>query len=126
VVDLVEARRVGLLALTVNPVWGGIVLLFDLVIVMSALFTTPNCNPANVEAHGSCRRSPTAPPSSPSPTTRASGTSRLWRSGADAEAAQSVAAQPAAGSACRSMNAMSGSGSIGVGVSGPIQWNSSA
>jgi hypothetical protein len=33
---------VGLLVLTVNPLWGGVVLLFDLVIVMSALFTTPS------------------------------------------------------------------------------------
>jgi hypothetical protein len=33
---------VGLLVLMVNPVGGGVVLLFDLVIVMSALFTTPN------------------------------------------------------------------------------------
>jgi Nuclease-related domain len=28
--------------LTVSPLWGGVVLLFDLVIVMSALFATPN------------------------------------------------------------------------------------
>ena len=33
---------VGLLVLIVNPLWGGVVLLFDLVIVASALFTTPN------------------------------------------------------------------------------------
>jgi hypothetical protein len=33
---------VGLIVLTVNPIWAGVVLLFDLAIVMSALFTTPN------------------------------------------------------------------------------------
>ncbi len=33
---------VGLLVLTVNPLWAAVVLLFDLVLVMSALFTTPN------------------------------------------------------------------------------------
>jgi hypothetical protein len=36
------AAIVGLLVLTVNPLWGGVVLLFDLVVVMGALFMTPN------------------------------------------------------------------------------------
>jgi len=33
---------VGLLVLMVNPLWGGVVLLFDVVVVASALFATPN------------------------------------------------------------------------------------
>jgi hypothetical protein len=33
---------VGLLVLIVNPLWGGVVLLFDVVVVASALFATPN------------------------------------------------------------------------------------
>ena len=33
---------VGLLVLMANPLWGGVVLLFDVVVVASALFATPN------------------------------------------------------------------------------------
>ena len=36
----------GLVVLTVNPLWGAVVLLVDLLLVMSALFTTPNSTTA--------------------------------------------------------------------------------